>query len=363
MERRNRLCGQRLGSVFRLTRHQIGNWRSVPEVPGDGRERRVNRSAARLLPHRGGGRFIGARRFQHLHHRLELQPVVFHPPDRIDVAEALHHPPPGPVLGLPPQSRAMAYRNLNDAKAMQLEQRRQEAVQAAIQFNLLEAGAAIGFQRTTGVLDVISSRPVSKTVPDSRRQSFPGAVPAVAPNSADAIPVAKHFYHPWNISRIILKVAVQRHYAFAPRQTESGGHGRRLAEVLVEVRHADAGVGLLLPPEFLQGRIYAPIIHEDKLQASGPRIEDASEFLQKRTDVFAFIENRDDETERWRRHSANFSPFGAAGPDDFYLPACHFNTVEDSGAHSRKPKNGLNPCLLCGLCRPTPPLNSGNLNA
>src|SRR2546423_13478920 len=89
------------------------------------------------------------------------QNPALHPPYRHQVIEAGEEPIPDAVLRAAVHARVMAYRHFRDGKAMHQGQRGKEAMHALEQRQPLHNGAAEQFQRTTGVMDAITSHRIA----------------------------------------------------------------------------------------------------------------------------------------------------------------------------------------------------------
>src|SRR5579863_1076643 len=227
-----------------------------------------------------------------------IDAVALHPADRPQVLQPLHQPPPRSVLGLAAQTRMVADRDLRHAPTAHLEQSGQETVQAVVKLQTLETLMAIGFQRTSRVDDVVAGRPIAEAIGDARTQALPGAVLTTHADAADGVPLAEHRDQAGNLAGIVLQVAVNCHNGAAAGQPESRRHRRCLAEVVPEVRDADARIPLLSALEQLERPVGAAVIDEEDLDGCRPVRQRRTQALDERRDVLRFVVHRNDHRQR-----------------------------------------------------------------
>ena len=171
-----------------------------------------------------------------------------------------------------------------------------------VELQTFQTFAAKSFERTARIHDVVAGHPVTEGVGDAGGKALPPPIlPAVA-NTANGVPVGQHLDEARNVDWVILQVPVERHDGRALGQMETRRQGRRLAQIALETRHADAGIGLLGALEFVRRPVPTAVVHKEEFERPGPSRECSAQFLNQRGDVSRFVKDRNNDTERAISH-------------------------------------------------------------
>ena len=197
------------------------------------------------------------------------------------------------VLGAPKLSRAMVDRNLGDGRAHPAGNGRNEAVQLAVEPDVLQHFVAVGFERAAIVVQGDAGDTGDERVGDARRQSARerGILTLHAPAADHVVAFANFGEQQADVGRVVLQIGVNGHDDRAARAVEAGGEGRGLAEVAAEAHDAHMRRVLRLPlTQQSRGAIAAAIVHDDDLEGAVERGQRRSQLSLQRGDALFFVE-------------------------------------------------------------------------
>src|SRR5258706_3250463 len=123
-------------------------------------------------------------------------------------------------------------------------QRRNEAVQLAVERNLLENLAAVCLESGAEVVDIDAAELGHNPVGNSRREApQPEVIDALlAPSADDVIALGDFFDEQRDVRRIVLQVAIHGNDEFTAHVIEAGGEAGGLAEIAPQLDYRDAAI-------------------------------------------------------------------------------------------------------------------------
>ena len=241
---------------------------------------------------------------------LIFEHALFHPTHGEQIVKGGEQAVPHAVMALAGKSRIVAHLDFRDGVALDLEQRRQEAVHALEKFQVLDALAperAVGAAR---VGNFFAGQFIPDRVGDARRGDADKAVAFTArfhARAADAVKIFQRLQKFRQILRVVLQIGVEREEIFAARGLESGKARRALATVEREPLRADARIG---GGEFLEDfprLVPAAIVGDDDLVGNLERLDRLADGSDEFAQIAFLVVTRNDE--------ANFRIFGVHRPN------------------------------------------------
>src|SRR5215470_15273016 len=127
---------------------------------------------------------------------------------------------------------------------MPRSQRRNEAMQFAVQGHLLENLSAIGFERSSEVVNINTAELRHQPICAARREAAqPEIVNAhLAPAADDVVSLGNLFEKNWNVGGIVLQIAVHGDDVLAARMIEPGCKPSGLPEIPAKAHYCHAAV-------------------------------------------------------------------------------------------------------------------------
>ena len=139
------------------------------------------------------------------------------------------------VFGRSMPAAAMANLDLADPEAPGVRQHRNEPVQLTVDADLTQHLAAIELETAIVVVQAAAGQAADHPVEDAAGIDLvPGIVAGLLPAADHVVPFLELGQEARNLGRVVLEVAVEREYQFAPGGLEPGREGRRLAEIAAE---------------------------------------------------------------------------------------------------------------------------------
>src|SRR5271165_2827412 len=191
----------------------------------------------------------------------------------------------------------IADRHFADGRPMPGGQRRNEAVQFAIERYLLQNVAAVGFERGPEVVDVDAADLGHHPVGDARRDAaHPEIVDAHFAPSADNVVTGRNLFQKQrDVVGIVLQIAIHGDDVLAAGMVETGRQSSGLAEVAAQLDHRYAAVHSCDLAQHGECVIARTIVHQHDFEAFAVRFHDRFQAVVEVGDVLLLIVQRDDD--------------------------------------------------------------------
>src|SRR5215468_1501805 len=174
--------------------------------------------------------------------------------------------------------------------------------------------AAVGLQPAATVVDRHAGHPDDQGVGEPRRDhAQPAPFLSVDASPGDGLEVVgtQRGEQTWDIRRIVLSVAVECDDHVAAGLMQPSAQSRRLAEVAVQIDHAQRRDGFAQRLQALMRGIAASVVDEEDFRRLAEALYDGVDLPHQRRDVVLLVEHRHDDRKarRWlhvdRLHTAN----------------------------------------------------------
>ena len=171
-----------------------------------------------------------------------------------------------PILGAAELARAVVHDDLGDLEASLVGQDGDEAVELAVERDLVEDLAAIGLEAAVVVVELAAGQAADEPVEDPAGADLvPGVVPGPLPAADDVVPFVELGQEPGDLGRVVLEVAVEGEDDRALRRPEARRERRGLAEVAAEPDAPDPRVGRDRVPDHPPRAVAAAVVDEEEL--------------------------------------------------------------------------------------------------
>src|SRR5215469_12509821 len=187
--------------------------------------------------------------------------------------------------------------HLADGSAMPGRQRGNKAVQLAVEWNLLENVAPVGFEGGAEVVDVHPAQPGHQPIGAARWDSAQPEVinPLLAPAADDVISFGNFLQKDGNIGRIVLQVSIHGDDVIALRMIEARRQRGSLPEIAPQAHYGDAAVDRGDLAQQVKGTVARAIVHQDNLEALPVGLHDRFQPVIQVGDILLFVMQRDDD--------------------------------------------------------------------
>jgi len=191
----------------------------------------------------------------------------------------------------------VADRDFADGRSIPRGQRRDEAVEFAIERDLVENVAAIGFEGRAKVVNVYAAQFGHDPVGAPRgNASQPEIVDTLlAPAADDVVPFCNLFQKHWDVGGVVLQIAIHSDDVFAARVIEAGGQGGSLAKVAPQLNHGYATVHGGDFAQQREGAITRAVVHQNDFEALAVHFHDRLETIIEVGNVFLLVVQRDND--------------------------------------------------------------------
>src|SRR6202034_3398439 len=194
-------------------------------------------------------------------------------------------------------ARNIRDRNLRDRCPGPARQRRNETVQLAVEIDLVQDFAAIGFERGAKVVQVharkLGHQSIGDTAWELAAEQIVGALHA--PAADDVVAFLHLFDEARNFRRIVLQIAVHRNDDLALRVIEAGFQRGGLAEITAEAHGENPGIVAGDLRKLAEGAVFAAVVDENDLKRLANRVHHIDDFDVKLRNAFELIIERDDD--------------------------------------------------------------------
>jgi len=186
--------------------------------------------------------------------------------------------------------------NFADRRTVPRRQRRDEAVQLAVERDLLQNVAAISLECGTEIVDIdtgnFGHHPIGNAAGNAAHPEIVDAI--LAPSADDIVAGGDFFQEHRNVGGIVLQVAIHSDDVFPAGVVESGGESGGLAEVAAQFDDRDAAVNRRDLPQHGEGVIARSVVDQNDFEALPVRLHNRLQAVVEVGDVLLLVVQRDD---------------------------------------------------------------------
>src|SRR5262245_31804786 len=154
--------------------------------------------------------------------------------------------------------------NLGDAEAALMREDGDEAMQLAVELDVVEQLAAVRLEAAVDVVQLDASGRADHAVEDARRKRLGPRVQArILPPGNEIVAFVELLEEAPDLRRIVLQIGVHREDDLATRHLESGDECGRLAKVAPETDDVDSRIALMQRAQLLEGAVPAAVVDKD----------------------------------------------------------------------------------------------------
>ncbi len=204
-----------------------------------------------------------------------------------------------PVMRAAAGARTVADGHLGDARAIERRQRRDEAVQLAVEIDVLENFGAVGLEGGAEIAQLHVRRLGHQPIGDARGKLARDRViqAVLAPAAGDVVAFLDLFEQRGNVLGSVLEIAVERNDDVALRFVEPGGQRRGLAEVAPQPDHLEARIGLDQIGQQIEAAVGGGVVDKNDFVGLAQALEHGRQPVVERQDGRFLIMDRDDDGE------------------------------------------------------------------
>ena len=223
----------------------------------------------------------------------------------LDGQDVEHHVerPAQAVVRIARDARRIADRNFGDARAVETGQRGNEAMQLAVEINVLEHFGAVSLERGSEIAQRDSRRFRHQPVGDARGKFAGDSVvdAFLAPAARDVVAFLDLGEQRRNILRRVLQIAIERNDHVALRLIETGGKSGGLSEIAAQANDFQTAVGFDQIGQQVEAAIRGRVIHRNDFVRLLNRFQYRRQPVVKRQDGRFLIVDRDDDRQHGRK--------------------------------------------------------------
>ena len=194
-------------------------------------------------------------------------------------------------------ARHVADRHFGHARAVEAGQRGDEAVQFAVEVDVLQHLGAVGLEGGAEIAQVDAARLGHQPVGDARRDlAHDGVVDAVlAPAAGDVVALVDLFEQRGNVLGRVLQVAVHGDDDVALGFVEARRERGRLAEVAAQADHLEVAVGFHQVGQQFEAAVGGGVVDEEDLVGPLQLFQHRGEAVVQREDGGLLVVDRNDD--------------------------------------------------------------------
>ncbi len=191
----------------------------------------------------------------------------------------------------------VANRHFADRRSVPRSQRRNKAVQFAVERHLLQNLAAIGFERGTEVVDVHAAELRHQPVGAARgKTAQPEVVNAhLAPAADDVVALGNFLEEQRNVRGVVLQIAVHGDDVLAARMIEPGGQCRSLPKIPPQADHRHPAVYAGNLAQQVKRLVRRSVIHQHHFKTFAVGLHHRLQAVVEIGDVFLLVVQGDDD--------------------------------------------------------------------
>ena len=195
------------------------------------------------------------------------------------------------IMRLPCRARWISNGDFADAGAIPGGKRRDEAMHLAVERDVLDHFAAIGFEGGAEVVDVDATENRHQRVCRAGRNAAEKKIVRTlgTPTADDVVTLFEFGEEGGDLIGVVLEVAIHSEDVVALGVIEAGGEGGGLAEVAAELDDEDAAIYRSDLFEQAIGAVTGAIVDKDQFEGFTDLLHDGLEAIVERGDVILFV--------------------------------------------------------------------------
>ena len=205
------------------------------------------------------------------------------------------------VVGIARGTRHVADGHFDHTRAVKAGQGGNEAVEFAVEVDVLEDFGAVGFEGGAEIAEVHAAGLGHQPVGDARRNlAHDGVIHAMfAPAAGDVVALVDFFEQRGNVLGAVLQVAIHGDDDVALGFVEAGRERGGLAEVAAQADHLEVAVGLHQVGEEFEAAIVGGVVDEEDLVGPLQLFENRGEAVVQREYGGLLVVDRNHDRQHW----------------------------------------------------------------